>query len=80
MSRFPEFSHESARNKRPGLAQQCRMLRFMLWLRLLGSELYTLSTYFPFRTSEVPIPMNGDVWVWLVAVEAQAKDLAVDLI
>jgi hypothetical protein len=83
MSRFPESSHESARNKRQSLAQQCRMLRFMLWLRLLGSDLYTLSTYFrpvSFRTSEVPISINGGIWVWLGAVEAQAKIFAVDLI
>lgn len=78
---FQNLSHESARNKRPGLAQQCRMLRFMIWLRLLGSELYTLSTYFrpvSFRTSEVP---GSDEW-WYLGLAGcsggSGKDLAVD--
>jgi hypothetical protein len=38
------------------------MTMFMLWLRLLGLELYTLSTYFSDLSALGPLKSDSDEW------------------
>jgi hypothetical protein len=54
---------------------------FMLWLRLLGLELYTLSTYFSDLSALGPLKSDSDEW-WHLGLAGcsggSGKDLAVD--